>query len=128
MQEYEMDIDFRDSTSRTRNDSVDFDFPMRIQCAAALDGEAFESVKNRILDVTTDRRRVLESKRMLAGSCVTSRQVRDLAELFMMDKYKLELAKSLYGHTTDRINYLEVRSVFKMDQFVEKFEHSVNEQ
>jgi hypothetical protein len=121
--EGEFDIDMGDPIE---TDSVP-NFLARIKCNNAISENRFEVIKSDILRETTDRNKILMLKRSLPRVCLSSAQVRDLAMLFTMDKYRLDFAKSFYGHTVDKMNYYKVKEAFIFDDSKEKLDQFVNE-
>ena len=102
-------------------------FPARIECGEAMPADKFEAVKSELLQVTTDKNKILHLKRTYPRACFSSAQVRDVAALFTMDKYRLDFAKSFYGHTSDRMNYYKVRDAMRFDESKQQLDDFVNE-
>lgn len=121
--EGEFDIDMGDPVAV---DSVP-NFQARIKCNDAISENRFEKVKSECLQEITDRNKILMLKRTLPRTCLSSAQVRDLAMLFGMDKYRLDFAKSFYGHTADKMNYYKVKDAFVFEDSKEKLDQFVNE-
>lgn len=121
--EGEFDIDMGDEVVK---DSIP-NFQARIKCNNAISENRFEEVKSECLHETTDRNKILLLKRTLPRVCLNSAQVRDIAMLFTMDKYRLDFAKSFYGHTADKMNYYKVKDAFAFEDSKEKLDQFVNE-
>lgn len=130
--EFEVNIDLDDKNSK--NDSLklnaeeDFNLKHRINCTAGVSASRFENLKEQILDEHMDKAKSHKAKLLFNDNCISSAQVRDLINLLMMDKYKLDFAKFAYGRTTDRINYNKVLVAFKFDKTREHLIEYINEQ
>jgi hypothetical protein len=101
----------------------------RIDCSGGgISSDEFENLKEEMQQKMMDKPKLLKAKQLFNERCISTAQVRDLANLFMMDKYKLDFAKFAYGRTTDRVNYNEVLAVFKFYKTGEQLMQYVHEQ
>ncbi|MEM0998497.1 MAG: DUF4476 domain-containing protein [Bacteroidota bacterium] len=102
-------------------------FPARIACDAALSVDRFERLKSELLQVNSDREKLLFMKENYPETCFLSAQVRDVAAMFTLDKYRLQFAQSFYGHTQDRMNYYKVRNVMEFSDSRKQLDEFVSE-
>ncbi len=101
----------------------------RISCnGGGISGDDFENLKEEMQEEMMDKPKLRKAKQLFNEHCISAAQVRDLTNLFTLDKYKLDFAKFAYGRTTDRINYNKVLTAFKFEKTGEQLMTYVNEQ
>lgn len=119
-----------DPTNDVPNSPLDsLNLKHRIDCSAGgISADDFENLKEEMQLKMMDKPKLRKAKELFNERCISAAQVRDLTNLFMQDKYKLDFAKFAYGRTTDRINYNKVLTAFKFEKTGKQLMQYVNEQ
>jgi hypothetical protein len=71
----------------------------------AMDNASFEQLKRTLANQSFDNTRMNIARQAIAQNYFTSRQVRELVDLFSFETSKLDIAKYSYANTIDRNNY-----------------------
>ncbi len=92
----------------------------KIECEAPISGDDFENAKAKFQKAKMDMDMVRKGKEIFNGLCITSKQARELVSVLSLDNHKLELAKFLYGRTTNKEKFMSVADEFSFDDTKKK--------
>lgn len=99
----------------------------KIACEGAISGDDFENAKARVEKIQMDMDRVRKGKQVFNELCITSKQAQELVGILSLENYKLELAKFLYGRTTDKEKFMRVADEFSFDDTKKKLSNYIND-
>lgn len=119
----------QDGSGKNPNTKTSSKLKKRIDCKEAIADDDFESYKEQVRKAFMDDDKLLKAKKIFNENCLTAKQARDLALVFMMDDGRLEMAKFAYGRTTDKDNFLtKFSKVFRFDDYYTALEEFVEEE
>lgn len=87
----------------------------------------FTQAKQTIQKEWFENTRVTTAKQIMDRNYFTSRQVKELLQLFTFENNKLELAKYAYGKTVDRNNYFIINDVFTFNGSKEELDRYIRD-
>jgi hypothetical protein len=87
--------------------------PTLVNCNQPINNFAFQQRKREIQNQGSDAQKLTNTRQFLEGNCLSSLQVKELADLFQDDYSRLEFAKNAYLRTFDRPNFYEVYNSFQ---------------
>jgi hypothetical protein len=87
--------------------------PALINCNQPITNFALQQRKREVQNQPTDAQKLAISRQFLDGSCLSSLQIKELADLFQDDYSRLEFAKNAYLRAFDRANFYEVYNSFQ---------------
>jgi hypothetical protein len=99
----------------------------KVACEGAISGDDFQNAKARFEKVQMDMDRVRKGKQIFNELCITSKQAQELVSALSLENYKLELAKFLYGRTTDKEKFMRVADEFSFDDTRKKLSNYIND-
>jgi hypothetical protein len=77
-----------------------------------MNSRSFEQLRLSIAAESFDNTRLNIARQTIADNFFSAAQAKQLVQLFSFDNSKLEIAKLLYGYTTDKNNYFTVYDAF----------------
>lgn len=117
------DVPIREKKKKSDNTSL----KSKIACEGAISGDDFENAKARVEKIQMDMDRMRKGKQIFNELCITSKQAQELVGILSLENYKLELAKFLYGRTTDKEKFMRVADEFSFDDTRKKLSNYIND-
>jgi hypothetical protein len=87
--------------------------PALINCNQPITNFAFQQRKREVQNQPSDAQKLTSTRQLLEGNCLSSLQIKELADLFQDDYSRLEFAKNAYLRAFDRANFYEVYNSFQ---------------
>ncbi|MCU0447457.1 MAG: DUF4476 domain-containing protein [Microscillaceae bacterium] len=87
--------------------------PVLVNCSQPVVNFTFQQRKREIQTQMSDTQRSSVARQFVEGNCLSSVQVKEIADLFQDDYARLEFAKIAYLRTSDRHNFYEVYNAFQ---------------
>ena len=81
-------------------------------CNNPVSNTIFQNNFNQIAIQQTNDLKLAKANLFVNSNCVLSSQVKNIAQLFTEDNYRLEFCKNAYPHTFDQVNYPDVYDAF----------------
>ncbi|CAN5418887.1 hypothetical protein BH09BAC5_BH09BAC5_17950 [soil metagenome] len=81
-------------------------------CINPVSSVVYQSNFNQIAVQQTNQKKLDKANEFVKNNCISAAQVKNLAQLFTDDIYRLEFCKVAYFHTFDRINFYDVYDAF----------------
>lgn len=88
--------------------------------SCALDGTDYESALSSIRSKSFSDAKMTVAKQVLKNSCVTTKQVKGMAQLFQYEEDKLAFVKYAYDYTSDKKNFYQVNDVFTFETTIDE--------
>jgi len=98
-----------------------------IACDASISGDEFENAKARFEKIHMDVNRVRKGKEIFNELCITSKQAQELISVLKLENYKLDLAKFLYGRTTNKEKFMCVAEEFTFGETKKKLANYIKD-
>lgn len=89
-------------------------------CDFAMSSGDFASAKSSISSKSFEDSKLTMAKQILGSNCMTSGQVKEVAQLFDFEDTKLEFAKYAYGYTYDPNNFYKVNDAFEFESSIDE--------
>lgn len=87
-------------------------------CTVAMSNSSFEAAVNSIQSKGFDETRVTTAKQVISSNCLTTKQVRQLLDLFSFEQSRLDVAKYAYTRVMDPSNYFMVNDAFSFESSI----------
>jgi Domain of unknown function (DUF4476) len=87
--------------------------PTLSNCNQPINHFALQKRKQEIQNQASDAQKLSSTRQFLEGNCLSSLQIKELADLFQDDYSRLEFAKNAYLRAFDRANFYEVYNSFQ---------------
>jgi hypothetical protein len=81
-------------------------------CNNPVSSAVFQNNFNQIAVQQTNDKKLEKATLFVNSNCLLSAQVKNIAQLFTDDNYRLEFCKTAYSHTFDVVNYYDVYDAF----------------
>src|ERR1041385_1813980 len=81
-------------------------------CNNPVSSTIFQNNFNQIAIQQTNDLKLAKADLFVNSNCVLSSQVKNIAQLFTEDNYRLEFCKTAYPHTFDQVNFFDVYDAF----------------
>lgn len=81
-------------------------------CANPVTAAVFQNNFNQIAIQQTNQKKLEKANAFASTNCLMASQVKNIAQLFTEDAYRLEFCKLAYSHTFDRVNFYDVYDSF----------------
>ena len=81
-------------------------------CTTIVSNTVYQTNYNSIASTSGDQIKLDYSKNFIQHSCLSSQQVKQIADLFQTDAYRLEFCKEAFSHTYDLVNFYDVYDAF----------------
>ncbi|HEU4716819.1 MAG TPA: DUF4476 domain-containing protein [Bacteroidia bacterium] len=81
-------------------------------CQDPVSPAVFQSNFNVIAVQHTNQKKLEQADLFVNSNCLTAAQVKNIAQLFTDDSYRLDFCKNAYLHTFDRVNFYDVYDTF----------------
>ncbi len=102
------------STTSTGNGGTTTTY-MNNDCIYGMSETDFRAAKNSISSATFEDTKTSTFKQVVSSKCVTTKQVKEMLQLFTFEETKLELAKYAYTYVSDPSNYYTINDIFTFD-------------
>lgn len=81
-------------------------------CANPVSATAFQTAFNQIAVQQISQNKLSRAVEFVNANCLMAAQVKNIAQLFTEENYRLEFCKAAYTRTYDRVNFYEVYDAF----------------
>lgn len=81
-------------------------------CANPVNASVFQNNFNQVAIQQTNQKKLEKANAFVNTNCLMASQVKNIAQLFTEDSYRLEFCKLAYSHTFDRVNFYDVYDAF----------------
>jgi hypothetical protein len=98
-------------------------------CSNPINNTAFQNGFNQIAIQQTNQKKLEKAELFVNSNCLLAAQVKNIAQLFTEDSYRLEFCEAAYAHTFDQVNFYDVYDAFAAFSFafrLNDYVHSVN--
>jgi hypothetical protein len=86
-------------------------------CANPVSPQIFQANFNQVAVQQTNQKKLEKANAFVNANCLMAAQVKNIAQLFSEDSYRLEFCKNAYWHTFDRVNFYDVYDAFAAFSF-----------
>jgi hypothetical protein len=95
-------------------------------CTSSMQASTFQIRLNEIAAQQGDARKLDKGLALVNQGCLLSAQVKQVAQLFGDDAYRLEFCKIAYPRTLDQANFYDVLDAFRTFSFAFRMYHEMN--
>jgi len=86
-------------------------------CQNPLNNTAFQNGFNQIAIQQTNQKKLDKATEFVNSNCLLAAQVKNIAQLFTEDSYRLAFCEAAYAHTFDQVNFYDVYDAFSAFSF-----------
>lgn len=86
-------------------------------CASPASNTIFQAGFNQIAIQQTNQKKLEKAEIFVNSNCLLASQVKNIAQLFTEDSYRLEFCEAAYPHTFDQVNFYDVYDAFSAYSF-----------
>ncbi len=102
-------------------------FDGNMGCQGPMNASAFTDAKNSISSKSFEDSKMTLAKQIIKNNCMSSKQLKELLELFSFEDSKLEIAKFAYTYVFDRNNFYLVNDAFSFESSVEELNEYIDQ-
>ena len=81
-------------------------------CTNPVSAQIFQANFNQIAIQQTNQKKLEKASLFVNSNCLMATQIKNIAQLFTEDNYRLEFCKQAYSHTFDQVNFYDVYDAF----------------
>jgi hypothetical protein len=97
-------------------------------CANPINNNVFQANFNQIAVQQTNQKKLERATAFVNSNCLLAAQVKNIAQLFTEDSYRLEFCEAAYAHTFDQVNFYDVYDAFSNFSFAFRLNDFVHAQ
>lgn len=89
-------------------------------CVYAMSGSDFNAAKASISGKSFEDTKLTVAKQVVDANCLSSKQIKEIMQLFTFEESKLDFAKYAYRRSTDPSNYYQLNDAFTFESSIEE--------